>query len=57
MLLTREHEGILPNQSNPPKLTPLVRRPMIPHGTPVPPTRGSALREPPRDILWFGGSR
>lgn len=29
MLLTREHAGILPNQSNPPKLTPLVRRPMM----------------------------
>lgn len=27
MLLTQEHAGILPNQSNPPKLTPLVRHP------------------------------
>lgn len=56
VLLTREHAGILPNQSNPPKLTLLVRHPMIPYGTHVPPTRGSALREPPRENLWFGGS-
>lgn len=33
VLLTREHAGILPNQSNPPKLTLLVRHPMIPYGT------------------------
>lgn len=56
MLLTWEHAGILPNQSNPPKLTPFARHPMIPHWTPVPPTHGSALREPPSENLWLGGS-
>lgn len=55
MLLTQEHAGILPNQSNPPKLTLLARPPMIPHGPDVPPLHpwlspeGAPKRE---SVVW-----
>lgn len=54
VLLTWEHAGILPNQSNPPKLTLLVRHPAVPPLNPCAPhpwlsPEGAPKRE---SVVW-----